>query len=35
MKAVVSHLKGAVRQQDMKLYANPISTGEGACKRAP
>jgi hypothetical protein len=34
MKAL-SRLKGAVRQQDMKLYANPISMGEGACTGTP
>lgn len=34
MKTFVSHQKGKV-QQDMKLYANPISMGEGACTGTP
>lgn len=34
MKTFVSNQKGK-DQQDMKLYADPISTGEGACKATP
>jgi hypothetical protein len=35
MKTIVSNQKGAVHQQDMKLYAFPIPVGEDACRRAP
>ena len=34
MKAAMSNQKGKV-QQDMKLYADPISPGEGACTGTP
>jgi hypothetical protein len=33
MKTFVSQPKGAIHQQDMKLYAIPVSLGEVARKR--